>query len=190
MEITMPFGDDRKIIKIDLPPGNIIIAQSKNPATTKTWAEVVGETIRNPIGAEAISEQHLRGKQVVIITDDWGRPTPASEVMPLILAELQPTGVEDDDITFVTASGMHDPMSEEDLGRKLAREIVAKYRCISHDGGDWDNLAFCGISPQGTPIWVNKYVAEADYKIALGRIYLHEAYGYEGGIKARCDLLA
>ena len=188
MKITMPFGDDRKIIQLDLPPGNVIIAQSKNPSATKTWAKVVGETIHNPIGAETIREQHLRGKQVVIITDDWGRPTPASEVIPSLLEELQPTGVEDDDITFVTASGMHDPMSKEDLERKLGRQIVAKYRCISHDGGceersNQENLVFGGVSPQGTPIWVNKYVVEADYKIALGRIYLHEAYGYEGGYK-------
>jgi nickel-dependent lactate racemase len=162
MEITIPFGDERKMIRIDLPPGNVIIAQSKNPSSTRNWAEVVGEKISNPIDAETISEQNLRGKQVVIITDDWGRPTPASEVMPLILAELQPTGVEDDYITFVTASGMHNVMSKEDLARKLGSEIVAKYRCISHDGGDWDNLVFGGISPQGTPVWVNKYVAEAD----------------------------
>ena len=183
MEIIIPFGDERKIIQLDLPPGNVIIARGKNPSTTRTWSEVVGEDIRNPIGAEAINEQNLRGKQVVIIADDWGRPTPASEVMPLILDELQSTGVDDADITFITASGMHDPMSKEDLARKLGREIVAKYQCISHDGGNWDNLIFCGISPQGTPIWVNKYVAEADYKIAIGRIYLHEAYGYEGGYK-------
>ena len=183
MEIIIPFGDERKIIQIDLPSENVIIAQSKNPSSEKNWAEVVDETIRNPIGAEAINEQNLSGKQVVIITDDWGRPTPAYEVIPLILDELHSTGVEDANITFITASGMHEPMSREYLARKLGEEIVAKYRCISHDGGDWENLAFCGISPQGTPIWVNKYVAEADYKIALGRIYLHEAYGYEGGYK-------
>ena len=183
MEIIIPFGDERKIIQIDLPSENVIIAQSKNPSSEKNWAEVVDETIRNPIGAEAINEQNLSGKQVVIITDDWGRTTPAYEVIPLILDELHSTGVEYANITFITASGMHDTMSREGLARKLGEEIVAKYRCISHNGGDWENLTFCGISPQGTPIWVNKYVAEADYKIALGRIYLHEAYGYEGGYK-------
>ena len=26
MEIIIPFGDERKIIQIDLPPGNVIIA--------------------------------------------------------------------------------------------------------------------------------------------------------------------
>ena len=45
MEIVIPFGDERKIVQIDLPSENIIIAQSKNPSTTRTWAEVVGEAI-------------------------------------------------------------------------------------------------------------------------------------------------
>jgi nickel-dependent lactate racemase len=183
MEVVIPFGAETKTIQIDLPSEDFIVAKSKNPSTSGTWAEVVGEAIRSPIGAEAIHEQNLNEKKVAIITDDWGRPTPANEVVPLIINQLRLTGVRDSDITFVTASGMHDPMSAEDLERKLGKEIVGKYRCISHDGGDWDNLAFMGISPQGTPIWVNKCVAEADYKVALGRIYLHEAYGYEGGYK-------
>jgi len=183
MEIKIPFGDRSKTIQVDLPAENVLVAQSKNPSTEKNWTTVVSEAIHDPIGAEAINKQDLSGKKVAIITDDWGRPTPAYEVTPLLLDELRSTGVANSDITFITASGMHDPLSREDLERKLGTEIVEKYRCISHDGGDWDNLVLCGISPQGTPIWVNRYAAEADYKIALGRIYLHEAYGYEGGYK-------
>ncbi len=183
MEVVIPFGTGTKIVQIDLPSENFVVAKSKNPPASGTWAEVVNESIRSPIGTEAIHEQNLNGKKVAIITDDWGRPTPANEVVPLIINELRFTGVRDSDITYVTASGMHDPMSQEDLERKLGKEIVARYRCISHDGGDWENLAFMGISPQGTPIWVNRRVSEADYKVALGRIYLHEAYGYEGGYK-------
>ena len=38
-------------------------------------------------------------------------------------------------------------------------------------------------SELGTPIWVNRHVAEADFRVAIGRIAPHEAYGYEGGYK-------
>ncbi|MEK7395596.1 MAG: lactate racemase domain-containing protein [Candidatus Poribacteria bacterium] len=183
MEIILRFGSESKKIEINLPQSSILIAKSKNPSSDKRWSGVVGEVLNNPIEAKPIRNNDLKGKRVAIITDDWARPTPASEATSLITEELKYTGVDDVDITFVTASGMHAPMSKSDLERKLGKDIVAKYRCISHDGGDWDNLSFCGISPQGTPIWINKYVAEADYKIALGRIYLHEAYGYEGGYK-------
>lgn len=183
MKIEIPFGNEIKVIQIEFPPERVIVARSKNPTTSRNWTEVVSEAIHAPIGVKALNEQKLLNKRVVIITDDWARPTPAHQVIPLIINELRPTGVEDSNITFITASGMHDPMSRDDLKRKLGQEIVEKYRCISHDGGDWNNLVFFGISPQGTPIWINKYVAEADYKIAFGRIYLHEAYGYEGGYK-------
>jgi len=183
MEIIIPFGNERKAINFDLPQENVIVAQSRNPTTDMNWYDVVSKVIKEPIGTEAIGKQELNGKSVAIITDDWARPTPAYEAIPVILDELKSTGVSDSDITFITASGMHNPMTKEDLERKLGKDTVARYRCISHDGGDWDSLAFVGVSPQGTPIWVNRYVAEADYKIALGRIYLHEAYGYEGGYK-------
>jgi hypothetical protein len=144
---------------------------------------VVAGALARPIDAPPISAQDLRGKKVAILTDDWGRPTPAHRVVPLILRELAATGVADEDITFVTASGMHDPMSRADLQRKLGADVVARYNCVAHDGGDWDQLAYLGLSSLGTPVWINRYVAEADYRIGLGRVYLHVAYGYEGGYK-------
>ena len=64
------------------------------------------------------------------MTDDWGRPTPASEVIPLVLEELHAAGAEDDCITFVTASGMHVPMNQADLERKLGKDTIARFRCI------------------------------------------------------------
>ena len=101
----------------------------------------------------------------------------------MILERLAATGVADDGITFVTASGMHDPMSADDLARKLGADVVARYRCISHDGGDRGMLRFVGISAMGTPVWVNRHIVEADYVVGLGRVAPHVTYGYEGGYK-------
>lgn len=44
-------------------------------------------------------------------------------------------------------------------------------------------LEFRGLSRLGTPIWINRWVAAADYTIALGRIFPHVTHGYEGGYK-------
>ena len=184
MRIEIPFGNEVKVLQVDLPPANVVVVQSKNPPGSGPWAKVVAEGLAQPFDATPIRQEKLRGKQVVVITDDWGRPTPASEAIPAILEELAAAGAEDEKITFVTASGMHDPMSEEEMVRKLGKRTVAKYRCISHDGGDRDNLVLVGITPQGTPMWLNRQVVEADYRVSLGRIYLHPCHGYEGGYKA------
>jgi hypothetical protein len=183
MRFDIPYGSQSYAVTIDESRADVVIAQSKNPAAIAPWEDVVAEALAQPIDVPHISAQDLRGNKVVILTDDWGRPTPAYRVVPLILRELAATGVADEDITFVTASGMHDPMSRADLERKLGTDTVSRYRCISHDGGDWKMLAYVGLSSMGTPIWINRYVAEADYRIGLGRVYLHTAYGYEGGYK-------
>lgn len=162
---------------------NVNILKGRNAAAGGSWAEVVKASLASPLGQPMLHTQDLRGKKIAVITDDWGRPTPASEVVPLILEELHAAGAEDPDITFITASGMHTPMNKTDMERKLGSEIVARYRCIPHDAGDPGMLAYFGISELGTPIWVNRYVAEADFKLALGRIYLHSCHGFEGGYK-------
>ena len=167
----------------DLPADQVCILQGKDSPSPGSWPEVVSKAIANPLNGPKLRSQNLHGKRIAVITDDLGRPTPASEFIPLLLEELHAAGAEDNKIVFVTASGMHNPMKEADIARKLGRDIVNRFRCISHDGGDRDMLAFCGVSELGTPMWINRHVAEADYKIALGRIYLHSCYGYEGGYK-------
>ena len=162
---------------------NITILKGKNTSAGGSWAEVVKDSLASPLGQPILRTRDLRGKKIAVITDDWGRPTPVSEVVPVILDELHAAGAEDRNITFVTASGMHTPMKKDDMERKLGKDIVAKYNCISHDAGDPGMLSFVGISDLGTPIWINRHVAEAGFKVALGRIYLHTCHGYEGGYK-------
>jgi hypothetical protein len=103
--------------------------------------------------------------------------------VPLILRELRKAGASDEAITFVTASGMHDPMTHDELARKLGANTVSRYRCISHDGGDWNMLAYGGLTAMGTPVWVNRWVADADFVVGLGRVYPHPTHGFEGGYK-------
>jgi nickel-dependent lactate racemase len=167
---------------LGIPANRLTVLRSKNPKGG-SWPEVVAQALAEPLGTAPLRSHALRGKRIAVMTDDWGRPTPASEIIPQVLDELRAAGAEDGLITFVTASGMHDPMKPADLERKLGREIVQRYRCVSHDAGDHRMLSFVGASELGTPIWVNRYVAEADFKLAIGRIAPHEAYGYEGGYK-------
>lgn len=147
------------------------------------FREAAVAALDSPLDVAPLAKWDLRGKKVCILVDDWGRPTLAGEFLPDVLERLNAAGAKDEDITIVTASGMHDPMDDEDMLRKVGKEAFHRVRCISHDGGNPEMLAFVGITDLGTPIWVNKYVAQADFKISLGRIYPHSTYGYEGSYK-------
>ena len=149
----------------------------------RPFADVVCDAMDHPLDVKPLAQWDLRGKQVAVLVDDWGRPTPCGEFLPDVLKRLNEAGAPDENITIVTASGMHDPMDDERMIKKVGREAFTRVRCVSHDGGNAYMLAFCGITDLGSPVWVNKYVAQADFKIALGRIYPHSNYGYEGGYK-------
>ncbi len=166
--------------ELGLKAEDLVVLRGKNPRGG-TWPGVVAAGLANPLGGPRLRTHNLKGKRVVVITDGWGRPTPAAEVIPLLLDELHAAKASDDSITFVTASGMHDVMKPADLERKLGKDITQKFRCISHDAGNPKMLVFAGISELGTPVWINRYVAEADFRVALGSIALHETFGYEGG---------
>ena len=183
MRLTVPFGGRTIWLDVDAQRAEVQVARAADPGAAGSWEDVVAASLVAPIGALPIEAQDLRGKRVTVITDDWGRPTPAHRVVPLLLERLSRTGVADDDVTFVTASGMHDPMTRDDLVRKLGADVVARYRCVSHDAGDWEMLRFVGISAMGTPVWANRYVVDADYVVGLGRVALHVTHGYEGGYK-------
>lgn len=181
--LEIPSGDLRFSVSVNPSRVRLLVARGKNPTPSASWEDLCAEAIAHPVDAAPISTQRLAGKDVAVITDDWGRPTPAHRVIPLILKDLSRTGVADADVTFVTASGMHDPMNRADLERKLGRDVVARFRCVSHDGGDDGMLVYMGINPMGTPVWINRYVATANYRIGLGRVYPHVTHGYEGGYK-------
>ncbi|MHC5034122.1 MAG: lactate racemase domain-containing protein [Planctomycetota bacterium] len=155
-------------------------------AERRTWRDAVASALEEPLGAKKLGDRDLSTSKVCVITDDWGRPTPAHEFIPELTSRLAQAGAADENISFVCAAGMHDPMTEADLARKLGDETVGRYRCSCHDAGDRENLAFVGITGNGTPVWVNRVVAEADFVLAVGRVYPHVCYGYEGGYKMIC----
>jgi len=182
MRLELPFGSGVATAELDVPAERVMIAQSKNPTQAKTWEQVVVEALEKPIGAPRLRDHDLRGKRVVVITDDWGRPTPAHRVLPAVLREVELAGARREDVTVITASGVHAPMSEEDLVRKVGPEVRAAYRCVSHDAVEHE-MAYMGRTSRGTPIWINKIAAEADFRIAVGRVGPHNTHGYEGGAK-------
>ena len=164
-------------------PDSSIILQPPAPQAGRPYDEVVNDALDNPLDVEPLAKWNLNNKKVCILVDDWGRPTPAGEFLPGVLSRLNQAGAKDEDITLVTASGMHDPIGEHDMERKVGNETYRRIRCVSHDGGDLDMITFVGITDSGCPVWVNTRVANADFTIALGRVFMHSCYGYEGGYK-------
>lgn len=184
MDLTV--NGKKIVLDVDIPEERLKIAIPPSHKESRSWEEVAIEALDNPLEIPRLEAMDLKGKKICVIVDDRDRPTPVHAFAPEIARRLESGGADDDNITFLTASGMHEPMDRDELKMKLGDGIVEHFRCVSHDAGDKSHLRFCGITDRGTPVWVNSHVVDADFVIAAGRVFPHITHGFEGGYKMIC----
>jgi lactate racemase len=149
-------------------------------------ADPAGAIIRSleaPIGALPLHELAKPGDKVAILVGDrmtdWLIGAREHLALP-IFDHLNQLGVRDEDITVVYACGMHaHPQAKERMGP----ELLARVRFVEHDGADDSQQTYIGATHRGTPVWINKAVAEADIKIGIGEISPVGPAGWCGGGK-------
>ncbi len=198
MNVTLPYGTQEIVVEIDEDHMDARVLRAPAPESEQTWEEVVAAAMAAPLSPQAVdlpdvgaqtvgikplAAQDLQGKRVAIIIDDGEASMPAHQVVPLILEAVAEAGTVDEDVVLVMARGIEEPLTRDELARRLGSSVVERYRCLSHDAGDWKMLRFVGISRLGTPVWANRHILEADYIIGLGQVYPHATDGYEGGYR-------
>ncbi len=169
-EITLRFPSDWEVEMLN---------QKDAPALSDAQIE---QAFVEPIGTKRISELAKGKKSTVIIVDDLSRPTPAYQVIPFILRELSAAGVPKSEIRFVVGVGGHRPISEEEMVKKVGADIAAEYEVTNHDFLSND-LRALGKLENGTPVYINRTVADSDFKMTIGGIYPHSSVGFTGGAK-------
>lgn len=146
----------------------------------ETEAALLAQALDAPIGAPRLEELVRPGETVAIVTSDITRPFPTARVLPALLARLYRAGVSPEDITLVFALGSHRGHTEEEM-RRLTGTAWGAIRCA--DSGQ-DDFVSLGTTRRGTPVEIDRHVAEADRRICLGNIEYHYFAGYSGGAKA------
>lgn len=158
---------------------DVILIEQKNHSSLTDFD--IKKNIKNPIGTSQLSELVKEKKQVAILIDDIQRPTPTEKVIPFVLDELKKGGIKQDKIIIVMAVACHRPATKEDFIKKLGAETVKSVKTLSHDCTK--DLTCLGNTAKGTPIYVNKFVNDCDFKVSIGGVYPHESAGFGGGVK-------
>ena len=172
------FGDEP--LSINFPPAwNIVeVGPQDAPALSAT---AMREKLNVPIGSPPLREIAKGKTKCVIIVDDLTRPTPAADLLPSIIAEIQAAGLSEHAITILLAGGTHPPASAQEIEKKVGANLSPAVRVMAHDSRG--ALVDLGMSPGGLPIRINRTVMECDLKIGVGCIYPHPIAGFSGGAK-------
>ena len=173
------YGDNE--LTLDFPSGWEVEMLNPKDAPALSDAQIE-QAFAETIGVPRIAEIAKSKKSAAIIVDDMSRPTPAYKVIPHLLRELNAAGIPNSEIRFVVGVGAHRPITKEEMVKKVGADIAAEYEITNHNFLS-DDLRALGHLENGTPVHINRIVAEADFKICLGGIYPHSSVGFSGGAK-------
>ncbi|WP_233454953.1 nickel-dependent lactate racemase family protein [Paenibacillus elgii] len=174
-------------VSLELPPGRTYDTLTYGLEAVETSPELsqsrIREALAAPIGAERLRELARGKSRAVILVSDGTRLCPTGLLLPPLLEELNAAGLDDDQVDIVVALGAHRKHTPDELKRLVSAEVYARVRVHNHSAEPEDCI-YMGTTSLGTPVELNRMIAETPLRIATGNIEPHAMVGISGGVKA------
>ena len=169
--------------EVEIEDQNLIFyAEQRKTIEAPHQSQLVKTALDNPISTPRLIELIKPDENIIIIVDDFTRPTPTAAILPAVLKQVHQAGVPRNGVKILIAAGTHRPMSDDELAPKLGMEIHSGYKVLNHDYQEGP-FVHLGHTENGIPVEVNEQVIKADFKIAIGNVVPHTSAGWGGGSK-------
>jgi len=178
--VTLPYGKEE--VQFEIPKERIsaVLLPKDLPGAPDPYS-TVRQALLKPVDGQRLSS--TPEGPVVIVTDDFTRPTPSGIICKCIIDRLIELGAEESQITILAAGGLHRPMTQQEMQTKFGIDLLKRVQIRAHDAWDERGLEFLGQTSRGTPVWVNRLVAKASLRFTVGMITAHFLAGYGSGPK-------
>lgn len=185
MLVKMPYGKDLLALELREEEAAAAIILEAKPLPGGDEKKLIDAALKAPIGSAPLSGLVKGGEKAVIIVGDMTRAWVRHDrFIPALISELNAGGINDQQITIVSATGDHRPQSEKEHRVLVGNAAYKRIRVLDHSSTDQANLVYLETTTRGTPVWVNRLVVEADRVIITGGIVYHFLAGWGGGNKA------
>ena len=169
MKLSFKIGERTQTVNV--PEKNLMGVLEPNEVRVDLTGEAaVRRALAEPIGTPRLRDIVHPGEKIAIVTSDITRPMPTWTVMPALLDELYDAGAAPEDITLVFALGSHRGHTEEEKAHLAGARAWREITCVDLNVEDCVHI---GTTSRGTPVDIDRRVAEADRRICLGNIEYH-----------------
>ena len=182
MKIGLPYG--KKTLSINVPKNNLLdVIYPNEIKPERTAEEYIRLALDKPMGTKRLCELAKKDNKVVIVVDDYTRPCPTWAMLPSVLKEIYSSGIKENDVTIIFATGSHREVKQEEALHLLGGDYANRLNYISNNfkGNDF---TYVGSTSKGTDVKVKNAFIDADIKILLGDVEIHYFAGYGGGRKS------
>lgn len=183
MRVSLKYG--LREIGIEIPEEKLVgVFTPREIDGVQNAQTEIERALKNPIGSERLRDIVKLKDKIAIVIDDITRPLPSQKILPPLIDELTSSGIKEEDITIIIATGLHRKLTREEISKLVGKETSHRIKIINHDPYSKKNLVSLGQTSRGSEISINKTFMEVDVKILVGDIEYHQFFGYGGGAKS------
>lgn len=175
----------KRKIELSVPSKNLAgVIMPHKVSPLQDLPQAIKNALDQPEGFPPLDSFFQKGDKVVIIVSDITRYTGANLFLPSLINRINRHGIPDKDIAIVFSLGIHRPMTREEQKKIVGEEVAQRIHKENHDPKEEGKLVSLGKTKRGTPVVINRRVAEADKVILTGTIGYHYLAGFGGGRKS------
>lgn len=183
-DVTLSYG--RGHLELTLPPGSqpTVIRKQALPKLADPVTSILC-ALQNPIGSAPLAELAKGRKSACILICDITRPVPNGLFLRPMIETMLASGVPNDGISVLVATGLHRPNLGEELAELVGDPwVLENVRVENHYARDEAAHVDLGFTKtRQTPVKLDRLFVEADLRIATGLVEPHFMAGWSGGRK-------
>lgn len=179
LELRYGSGIQRSKLPVDWLPHRL---QAAPTPAERSEDDVVIQALASPFGPSLQTFLDPAAPLLILVSDKTRRCR-TNIFLPMLLSVTHSLGIPRERVEILFASGTHPAQTEAEKREILGNEIYDTYRISEHNARDEDACVEIGTTRFGTPVRVNRKLAEAAQVIATGTIVHHYFAGFGGGAK-------
>jgi lactate racemase len=187
-EIQLPYG--RTTLTFSWSGDRFATVSDETSSERSLTDFEVGEALDSPIGSPALDEIVDSRDSVLIVVSDATRPTASAQVVNLLVRRLVQIGVSPAQMAVIFATGIHRPVTQQEMSELLTPFIVQRLQVLQHDAYDPSKLVSFGATESGVEVELSSAFQRYSRVILTGGINYHYFAGFTGGRKSICPGLA
>ena len=182
--IELPFGDTAFTMDASAWPNAQVLLPSPPPALAQHELEqALDRALDAPVDAPPLAECAARARSACVVVSDKTRSYGLRRWLPHLLDRLNSAGLPDHAVTVLIGNGTHGPHSPQEKQDLLDADVCGRVPVADHHADDPAAVRFLGETSEGTPVYINKILLDAELRIVTGAVRHHYYAGFTGGRK-------
>jgi nickel-dependent lactate racemase len=177
-------GYGRALVPFAYDPDRFEVLEAAPSGARELSEAELAARIDEPIGSPALAEIVRPRDRVAVVVPDATRASGSDRISSVLRDGLLRLGVRGERLSFLVGGGTHRPPTPDEVFRIVGADVARSTAVHFHDAFDEAANPRIGTTPRGTPVEIDRLLAECDHVILVGAISFHYFAGFSGGRKA------